>query len=58
MANSTISNEQIAHDLAVALCSKSFTSEVFPASDSDVDIFVHEYFKLYEKVLKSVINQQ
>ncbi len=49
-----LSKEQIAHDLAVALCSKSFPSENFPSGDSDISSFVQEYSILYDYVLKIV----
>ena len=49
-----LSKEQIAHDIAIALCSKSFPNEDFPNGDSDVDDFVQEYEKLYTRVLRAV----
>ncbi|MDE7183809.1 MAG: hypothetical protein K2O40_04860 [Lachnospiraceae bacterium] len=49
-----LSTEQIAHDLTVALCSKSFPSENFPNGDSDISSFVQEYRNLYDYVLKVV----
>lgn len=49
-----LSDEQIAHDLSVALCSKSFPTENFPSSDTDINSFVQEYFAIYDRVLKSV----
>ena len=51
---SKISNEQIAHDLAVALCSKAFSTANFPNGTDDINAFVQEYFKIYDNVLKSV----
>lgn len=54
MNNKEISREQIAHDLTVALCAKSFPSENFPNVDSDIDAFVQTYNDLYSQVLKSV----
>ncbi len=54
MDNKQISHEQIAHDLTVALCAKSFPSEKFPAGNSDIDDFVQRYNELYDQVLKSV----
>lgn len=52
-----LSKEQIAHDLAVALCSKSFPSENFPNGDSDISSFVQEYSILYDYVLKIVTKE-
>lgn len=54
MKNHVLTHEQIAHDLTVNLCTKSFPTENFPAKDSDLDDVVQQYSVLYEKILASV----
>ncbi len=51
-------NEQIAHDLAIALCSKAFPADSFPNGTDNINAFVQEYFTIYDKVLKSVSRER
>lgn len=52
--NTKLTNEQIAHDLTVAICIRTFPDRHFINTDPDVDAVVQEYAILYDKVLKAV----
>lgn len=52
--NTKLTNEQIAHDLTVAICTRTFSDKHFIDTDPDVDAVVQEYAILYGKVLKAV----
>ncbi len=52
--NTKLTNEQITHDLTVAICIRTFPDSHFINTDPDVDAVVQEYATLYDKILKTV----